>query len=121
MSITASSRSSSSSANATCRRYAPAERLLQSSLRQGPRNSHAKPARRGPVLARDQVIRGGEEVAVEQRLRQWLAVVSRAHPVADLLEPLAPGRVDLRVDRIEECDGCQQVLTRAADGRRPSP
>jgi hypothetical protein len=57
------------------------------------------------VLAYDQVIRGVEEVPVEQRLRQFLAVVSRAHLVAELLEPLALGRSDLRVDCIEECEG----------------
>ena len=64
--------------------------------------------------AYDHVIRGVQEVAVEQRLWQPLAAVSRAYLVAELLEPLALCRSDLPVDCIEECKRCQQVLTRAA-------
>jgi hypothetical protein len=41
------------------------------------------------VRAYDHVIRGVQEVAVEQRLWQPLAAVSRAYLVAELLEPLA--------------------------------
>jgi hypothetical protein len=34
--------------------------------------------------------------------------------VAELIESLATGRSDLRVDSIEERESCQQVLTRTA-------
>jgi hypothetical protein len=47
------------------------------------------------VPAYDHVIRGVQEVAVEQRLWQPLAAVSRAYLVAELLEPLALCRSDL--------------------------
>jgi len=46
--ITASSRSSSSSVNSTCRRYAPTAGLIHSSLRQVPHISHAKLIATGP-------------------------------------------------------------------------
>ncbi len=51
---------------------------------------------------------------MHQRLGQALAVVGRAHLVAEPLESLALGRSDLRVDRIEEREGRHEVLTRAA-------
>ena len=61
------------------------------------------------MRACDHVIRGVQEVAVEQRLWQPLAAVSRAYLVAQLLELLALWGSDLPVDRIEEYKRCQQV------------
>src|SRR5580693_1686602 len=61
--------------------------------------------RDGPVLAQDGVIGGVEEVPVEQAFRKAVTVVGRADLVAELLESLALGGRDLRVDGIEERQG----------------
>ena len=51
---------------------------------------------------------------MEQAFRKAVTVVGRAHLVAELLESLAPGGRDLRVDGVEKRQGGQQVLTRRA-------
>src|SRR5271169_2048965 len=67
-----------------------------------------------PLFAQDGVIGGVEEISVEQALRKAVAVVGRAHLVAELLESLALGSRDLGVDGVEKRQGGQQVLTRRA-------
>src|SRR5579859_5266211 len=67
-----------------------------------------------PLFAQDGVIGGVEEVSVEQAIRKAVTVVGRAHLVAELLESLALGGRDLRVDGVEKRQGHQQVLTRRA-------
>src|ERR1017187_5502926 len=67
-----------------------------------------------PLFAQDGVIGGVEEISVEQAFRKAVTVVGRAHLVAELLESLALGGRDLRVDGIEKRQGGQQVLTRRA-------
>jgi hypothetical protein len=66
------------------------------------------------LLTHDHVIRSVEEIAMQQRLGQALAVVGRAHFIAEPLESLALVRSDLRVDRVEERECRHEVLTRAA-------
>ena len=51
---------------------------------------------------------------MQQALRQAVAVVGRADLVAELLESLALGGRDLRVDGVEKRQRRQQVLTRRA-------
>ena len=60
------------------------------------------------------MIGGVEEISVEQAFRKAVTVVGRAHLVAELLESLALGDRDLRVDGVEKRQGGQQVLTRRA-------
>ena len=60
------------------------------------------------------MIGGVEEISVEQAFRKAVTVVGRAHLVAELLESLALGGRDLRVDGVEKRQGGQQVLTRRA-------
>jgi hypothetical protein len=67
-----------------------------------------------PLFAQDGVIGGVEEVSVQQALRKAVTVVGRAYLVAELLESLALGGRDLRVDGVEKRQGRQQVLTRRA-------
>src|SRR5271170_2916796 len=67
-----------------------------------------------PSFAQDGVIGGVEEISVEQALWKAVTVVGRAHLVAELLESLALGGRDLRVDGVEKRQGRQQVLTRRA-------
>src|SRR5689334_8783590 len=55
-----------------------------------------------PLFAQDGVIGGVEEVSVEQALRKAVTVVGRAHLIAELLESLAFGGRDLRVDGVEK-------------------
>ena len=74
-----------------------------------------------PLFAQDGVIGGVEEVSVEQALRKAVTVVGRSHLVAELLESLALGGRDLRVDGIEKRQGRQQVLTRRALTARVLP
>src|SRR6204780_2401497 len=64
-----------------------------------------------PLLAQHGVIGGVEQVSVEQALRKAVTVVGRAHLVTELLESLALGGRDQRVDGVEERQGRQQVLT----------
>jgi hypothetical protein len=66
------------------------------------------------LLAQDGVIGGVEEISVEQASRKAVAVVGRAHLVAELFESLALGGRDQRVDGVEKRQGGQQVLTRRA-------
>ena len=51
---------------------------------------------------------------MQQALRKAVAVVGRAHLVAELLESLALGGLDQRVDGVEKRQSRQQVLTRRA-------
>jgi hypothetical protein len=64
-----------------------------------------------PLFAQNGVIGGVEEVSVEQALRKAVTVVGRAHLVAELLETLAVGGRNLRVNGVEKRQGRQQVLT----------
>ena len=70
--------------------------------------------------AYDHVIRGVQEVAVEQRLWQpWPPSAERTWSRS--CSNRSPCRSDLPVDRVEECKRCQQVLTRAALAPRIIP
>src|ERR1700691_794773 len=64
-----------------------------------------------PLFAQDGVIGGVQEGSVQQALRKAVTVVGRAHLVTELLESLALGGRDQRVDGVEERQGRQQVLT----------
>src|SRR5205823_5083887 len=70
--------------------------------------------RHWPSLGDDGVTNGVEEVAVEQSLRQALTVVGRPHLSAEALEPVAIGRRDLGVHRVETGQAGQEILTGCA-------
>ena len=60
------------------------------------------------------MIRGVEEISVEQAFRKAVTVIGRAHLVPEPLEPFAIGGRDLRIHGVEKRKGGQQVLTRGA-------